>query len=334
MPLRGLAGRVFLSSAGIVCAVLLAAFVVASRSGRSAARAEERRVLEQAADLTAQLLSGRSRSLAGGARVFVQGPYFRALVAERRRDDILDQSFEAAEQLGADWVFITDERGVLIAKSDEPAVNGIAMGDVPLVAGALEGRVTTGFGASGDSVLFQAVAVPIVVPGGAPVGVLVATRIIDRQAARDVHAATGSDVVFYTLDAAGRAHPAASALGAGLIASDLLAAAPGLRRGPGEVAHRAEVKGVPYAFQGASLTTAGGDAVGGFLVIRPEEPTPVGFAGVRRSLLVAGALGFLLALVVAWSAARRITRPARALAAAATRALDGEYARAAREALA
>ena len=131
MPLRGLTGRVFLSSAGIVCAVLLAAFVVASRSGRSAARAEERRVLEQAADLTAQLLSGRSRSLAGGARVFVQGPYFRALVAERRRDDILDQSFEAAEQLGADWVFVTDERGFLSAKSDEPAVSGLPMGDVP-----------------------------------------------------------------------------------------------------------------------------------------------------------------------------------------------------------
>lgn len=334
MPLRGLTGRVFLSSAGIVCAVLLAAFVVASRSGRSAARAEERRVLEQAADLTAQLLSGRSRSLAGGARVFVQGPYFRALVAERRRDDILDQSFEAAEQLGADWVFVTDERGFLIAKSDEPAVSGLPMGDVPLVAGALEGRVTTGFGASGDSVLFQAVAVPIVVPGGAPVGVLVATRIIDRQAARDVHAATGSDVLFYTLGANGRAHAAASALGAGLTPDAVLTAAPAVRRGPAEVAHRAEVQGAPYAFQGASLTTAGGDAVGGFLVIRPEEPAPVGFAGVRRSLLVAGALGFFLALAVAWSAARRITRPARALAAAATRALDGEYARAAREALA
>ncbi|HEY0994647.1 MAG TPA: serine/threonine-protein kinase, partial [Gemmatimonadaceae bacterium] len=114
----------------------------------------------------------------------------------------------------------------------------------------------------------------------------------------------------------------------------VVAAAPALRRGPADVAHRAEVKGASYAFQGASLTTAGGDAVGGFLVIRAEEPAPVGFAGVRRSLLVAGALGFLLALVVAWSAARRITRPARALAAAATRALDGEYARAAREAFA
>ena len=91
---RGMAGRVFLGTAAIVCAVLVAALVVASYSARRATRESERRGLEQAADLTAQLLAGRGRSLAGGARVFVQGPYFRALVEQRQRDDILDQAFE------------------------------------------------------------------------------------------------------------------------------------------------------------------------------------------------------------------------------------------------
>jgi len=81
-PARGMAGRVFLSTAAIVCAVLFAALVVASYSARRATREAERRGLEQAADLTAQLLAGRGRSLAGGARVFVQGPSFRALVAQ------------------------------------------------------------------------------------------------------------------------------------------------------------------------------------------------------------------------------------------------------------
>src|SRR5690349_16911274 len=109
--LPGLTGRVFLVTAAIVCAVLAAALAAASVSARAVAVRDARRGLEQAADLTAQLLAGRGRSLAGGARVFVQGPYFRALVAERRRDDILDQAFEGAEQLEADWVFITDERG-------------------------------------------------------------------------------------------------------------------------------------------------------------------------------------------------------------------------------
>src|SRR5436305_5909120 len=208
----GMARRVFFSTAAIVCAVLVATLVIASYSARRTTRDAERRGLEQAADLTAQLLAGRGRSLAGGARVFVQGPSFRALVAERQHDDILDQALEATGQLGADWVFITDERGTLLAKSDEPGVQNVAMGSVQLVEGALEGRTTFGFGISRDTLLFQTVAVPIVVPGAAPVGVLVATKLVDRQMALDVRAATAADIVFYSLDARGAAHVVATSL--------------------------------------------------------------------------------------------------------------------------
>src|SRR5438270_6748664 len=129
----GMARRVFFSTAAIVCAVLVATLVIASYSARRTTRDAERRGLEQAADLTAQLLAGRGRSLAGGARVFVQGPSFRALVAERQHDDILDQAFEAAALLGADRVFITDDRGSLRAMSDEPGVLGEAMVGTQLV---------------------------------------------------------------------------------------------------------------------------------------------------------------------------------------------------------
>ncbi len=336
MKSPGIAGRVFLFTAAIVCAVLAAALLVASRSGRRAARESERRGLEQAADLTAQLLAGRWRSLGGGARVFVQGPYFRALVAERRADDILDQALEAADQLGADWVFITDERGSLLAKSDEPGVHGVSMAGIPLVAGALEGRTTSGYGVSRDTLLFQTVAVPIVVPGAAPVGVLVATKLIDRQMALDVRAATNSDVVFYTLDVGGAPHVAATSLASESSAAAALPDAgtlPPSRSSSPAAPRRAEIGDVPFALQGAALTTAGGEIVGGFVVGRPEIAMPQEIAGVRRSLLFAGVLGLTLALALAWSAARHVTRPSRALAAAATQALDGDYDAAARAAV-
>jgi serine/threonine-protein kinase len=99
------------------------------------------------------------------------------------------------------------------------------------------------------------------------------------------------------------------------------------------VPRRARIGDVPFALQGAALTTAGGDIVGGFIVGRPEIAMPQEIAGVRRSLLLAGLLGLALALVLAWGAARYVTRPSRALAAAATRALDGDYDAAARSAL-
>ena len=335
-PARSMAGRVFLSTAAIVVAVLVAALVVASYSARRATREAERRGLEQAVDLTAQLLAGRGRSLAGGVRVFVQGPSFRALVAQRQHDDILDQAIEATTQLEADWVFITDEHGMLVAKSDEPGVQGVAMGSIPLVEGALEGRTTSGFGISRDTLLFQTVAVPIVVPGFAPVGVLVATKLVDRQMALDVRAATAADIVFYSLDTKGKPHVVATSLDSVSEAATAIPAAPVATHAatPNDrilpvatprAAGTAVIAGSSYALQGAALTTAGGEIVGGFVVARPESATSAQLAGIRRSLAFAGALGLVLALGAAWSSARRVTRPARALAAAATRALDGEY---------
>ena len=339
-PTRGMAGRVFLNTAAIVCTVLFAALIVASYSARRATRDAERRSLEQAADLTAQLLAGRGRSLAGGARVFVQGPSFRSLVGARRHDDILDQAIEASGQLAADWVFITDEQGTLLAKSDEPSVTGVAMGVIPLVEGALEGRTTFGFGISRDTLLFQTVAVPIVVPSAAPVGVLVATKLVDRQTALDVRAATGADIVFYALDTHGKAHVAATSLDSVRYAaatlpeaspSDAAASDSPANSAVGPRAARTAIIGhTPYALQGAALTTSGGEVIGGFIVGHPESETSAQLASIRRSLLVAGALGLILALGAAWSSARRVTRPTRALATAAQHALEGEYDEAAR----
>ncbi len=332
----GLAGRTFLYTAAIVCAVLVAVVVVASGDARRGAEEAERRGLDQSVDVTAQLLAGRGRSLAGGARVFVQAPYFRALVAGGRRDDVLDQAFEAADQLGASWVFVTDEQGTLLAKSDEPAVQGTPMSNVPLVSRALEGRTTSGYGVSRDSLLFQVVAVPIVVPGAAPVGALVATKIVDRQTAQDIHAAIGADVVFYALDAHDVPRLAATSLDdprgavAALPAAGALPAANG--RAPSTSLRRVHIGDRTYAVEGAALTTAGGDVAGGFIVARPAGMLPPGFVTGRRSLLAAGMLGLALALAAAWSAAQRVTRPARTLALAVRQALDGEYERAAHHA--
>ncbi len=324
--------RVFAGTAIIVGVVVMMALFMASSAARRSADAAARRNLEQAADLVAQLLAGRERSLAGGARVFVQGPYFRTLVAERRRDDILDQTFEAVEQLDAKWVFITDGAGTLLAKSDEPSATGDALGRVPLVAGALRGSVTGGFGVSGDSLLFQTIAVPVALPGGAPFGVLVATRVIDSGVAADVRSATASEVVFFTRDPGGQAHVVASTLPItdplrdGIAAS--IAVAPGSREGRDAQLVGSEVAlgGIRWISHSASLATAGGDIVGGFAVLRPHDDALATLAAVRRSLFTAAGLGFLLALLAAWIAARSVTQPVRALAAAVRRAADGNYA--------
>lgn len=321
----GVTGRVFLGTAAIVAVVILSAFLIASASVRRAGEASARRGLEQSADLVAQSLAGRGRSLTGGARVFVQGPYFRTLVQEKRREDIIDQSIEASGQLDAAWVLITDDRGILLAKSDEPGAGGVPMGDVPLVAGALRGLVTSGFGVSRDSMLFQAVAVPIVTPGAAPIGTLVATRLVDSVLVRDVKAATSSELLFYTTDARGARVVAVSTLGRAAAVSRAVRTVSDRSDGGATTQLDVDIGGVRYIAQGSALTTAGGDVVGGFVVLRSREAELAGIASLRRSLAIAGIFGLLLSWFAAWVAARRLARPVRALAGLVRRAADGDY---------
>jgi HAMP domain-containing protein len=312
LPVRVLVGAVLL-----LTVTLSLVFGLLSRWAQRSGDAVVRRELEQSADLVAQILSSRQRSLTGGARVFVQDPYFRSFVAEHRRDEVLDQSLEASEQLEADWVFVVDERGTILAKSDEPGAPGADMGNVPLVAGALQGHVRSGFGVSGDSLLFQAVAVPIVVPGGAPIGALVATKKVDSLLARDIKAATSADIVFYVHNPSGN-RVATSTIGAAL--GPTLAA-----EVTDKTRSQAVIGGVRYATQGTATQTAGGDIIGGYVVLSARDAAGADIAEVRRALLLAGLIGLALAVAASLLVSRRVASPLRELTAMARRATDGDY---------
>ncbi len=298
--------RVFVGAVTIVALVLGTVFTVARTDARRAADAGAVRALEQSADLVAQLLAGRGRSLAGGARVFVQGPYFRTLVAESRRDDILDQTFEAAEQLDASWVFITDASGMLVAKSDEPSASGDQLANVALISGALRGQVMTGFGGSGDSALFQATAVPVAAPGGSPFGVLVATRLLDSALAVDIASASGSELVFYVRTADGVAHVAASTM-----TRDASLRAAVRSRASGQAP--LTIDGRTWITHATALNTAGGTEVGGYLVLRRADVDVPTITALRRAMAIASALGLLLAVLAALIAHRVVDAPARRL---------------------
>lgn len=323
-PSLSLTTRAAIGSA-IVVLVIIATVVGAFAVGARRTTAENtKRGLEQSADLVAQLLAGRERTLVGGARVFVQNPNFRSLIAERQREDILDRAVEATDQIGADWAFITDGAGVLIAKSDEPDVSGIAMGQVPLVAGALRGQVQTGFGASGDTMLFQAVALPITASLGAPTGVLIATRVVDSAFLHNVKAATASELVFYTRDEKGHDHPAAATIAA---------SAPALTaflKDRGDSAHyaagEATFNNVRYVSLGSSLLTAGGSVVGGFVVLRARDDVATTFATIRTPLLLSMLMGTFVVFLVTWLVAKFVSRPAQDLARNVVRAAHGDLA--------
>jgi hypothetical protein len=307
--------KVFLGGVAALALVLALVFALLAQWAQRSGEAAVQRELEQSADIAGQYLSARQRSLAGGARVFVQSPNFRSFVHEHLTDELLDQAIEAKEQLDARWVFVVDESGVLLAKSDEPSAAGVNMGNVPLIAGALQGSITTGFGASGDSLLFQAVAVPIVVPGQAPIGALVATKAVDAALARDVKAASSADIVFYVRD--GGTRPVVSSFDDGFrtpLGNDVTSQARG----------HVSLRGVRYATYATALTTSGGSIVGGYVVMSARDAAGADVAEVRRALLFAALLGVALLALAALVLDRGVSRPLRALATVARRAGLGD----------
>src|SRR5437899_10950469 len=108
------------------------------------------------------------------------------LNASRERADILHQVQEYRDLIGAAWVLVTNEAGVLLARTDAPDQVDRDLSSGALVAGALSGA--QGSGAWRDDVtgrLYQAVATRLAASReAAPQGVLVAAYAVDDSTAQ------------------------------------------------------------------------------------------------------------------------------------------------------
>src|SRR5439155_1317776 len=114
---------------------------------------------------------------------------------------VLDQAEEHRRLLGAAWVLITNEHGVLVARTDYPTEFDIDLSRGALIANALSGDETSGAWLDERRrKLFMAVAVPLrASPQAAPQGSLVAAYAIDDTLAHQIKQATTTDVVLFAL---------------------------------------------------------------------------------------------------------------------------------------
>jgi sensor histidine kinase regulating citrate/malate metabolism len=124
-PKVSLTYKVFLGTAGVVAAVLGTSLFLASRSANKTAIDAIQRALEGTRDQVQAMLADRERVMMTSAGVFVQSAPFRGIVESRNQSYALDQSIEAVQQLGVDWVQITDHEGIRLAKSDDPGAQQI-----------------------------------------------------------------------------------------------------------------------------------------------------------------------------------------------------------------
>jgi HAMP domain-containing protein len=328
----GLAGKIFLASALLVVAVLGGTFGVTSIQANRTADSGVAHQLANTRSAVEDFLAARTHTLAGMSAVSAGVPQFRErLLKSSNRADVLDQAQEYRDLIGAAWVLVTNQDGILIARTDYPEERDIDLSRGALIGNALSGEQTSGaFVDDRDPRairLFMATATPLAPPRSAPQGVLVAAYAVDDSLAAAVKRATNADVVFFALDTANRP----VVVGTTLPAADI---GPALRASVRMDSLAADSLGAPLAAQAAGqhliglaapIRSAGGDPFGGFVALRSRDEALGAFRALQRTMILAIAAGVVLALVSAFFLARQIAGPVRRLADATRRVQDGDY---------
>ncbi|HET7250465.1 MAG TPA: HAMP domain-containing protein, partial [Gemmatimonadales bacterium] len=328
----GLAGKIFVASTLLIVAVLGVTFGVTSYQANRTADAAIGRALAGTRTSVEDFLGARTRTLARASTIATDVPQYRERLVKHGKDraDALDQANEVSDLIGAAWVLVTDNNGILIARTDYPEQFDVNLSGAPLVANALSGESSNG--AWLDDVrnkMFVAVGTPLRASAQAGAqGALIATYEVNDSLAAAIHQATGSDVVFFALDTLNHPYVVGStlpreeigpALTAGMNAEDLA------RDTAGE-AMMARVGGAHLIGLAGAIRSTAGDVRGGFVSYRSRDAELAAFRTLQRTILAAIALGIILALASAGVLARHIAKPVQQLAKATRRVQDGDYA--------
>jgi eukaryotic-like serine/threonine-protein kinase len=321
----GLTLKIFAASALVVVVVLGGALaLVSARATRTAGEALNRR-LDNTVAVASRYIDAENAKLASGANVAAQIPTFIAAVAKGDPSSLLDLATSYRDLLGADYALITDQSGVLRARTDRPGASGDTLGGA-LIGQALEGRQVSGYVNQADQRLFLAVATPLKNPASTVVrGMLLAAHQVTDSLAQEVKRASGSEIVFYVLDAGSRPVVVASTIRSSQLANAVAGAVASHAADDGRGVE-ARIDGDQLVGRDRALQTPGSTSpLGGYLALRSRREELAALRGTQQTLLLAGLAGLLLALAGSWVVAQRIARPVHALVGVTRRVAAGDY---------
>jgi len=327
----GLGAKIFIAATLSVVGVLGVTLGLTSLVAHRTADEAIRHALAGVRRGVQAFLTGRTTALAGMSALSAEVPQFRErLLNASERSNVLGQAEEYRRLLGAAWVLVTNERGILVARTDYPTQFDVNFSRGALIANALSGEPANGAWVDEERRrLFIAVAVPLrASPTESPRGALVAAYAIDDALAEQIKQATTTDVVFFALDTLNRAYIVGTTLPRDVIEPVLAAdtqAIAALPRDSAGTELTADVDGERLLGLASPIRSAGGDAFGGFVAFRSHDRELAAFRALQRTIGFAVVLGLLLALASAYVLARQIAGPIRRLALATRRVQDGDY---------
>jgi HAMP domain-containing protein len=329
----GLGMRLFLSAALLIAATLGAVVGIASWQADRLAAEEIRRTLRPVPDIFAGYVAEQGQARRAQVRSLAEEVGTKALLGGGADPaTFYDSATEFAGGLGAGAVFLFNERGELLARSDRAPGEeaGRDFSAVSWVGGPLEsGEATSSFILEVKRArrLLLVASAPVNQGAGAEqrlVGAVAAAFPVGDVAAQRLGQLLSGEVALLGNVAARGAAPqpaivaASAALRHASLAADL-AAIPdlltttfshGKEFGPVEFAHL----GTAYLGTVVPVVSGGGEPIAALLVGRSKDAQLAVFHRLRSMVLELGGGILLLALPISFAAARRISRPIEQLA--------------------
>jgi eukaryotic-like serine/threonine-protein kinase len=240
---------------------------------------------------------------------------------------ILDQLTQRRESFETDLVMLLDDQGVAIVSTDKPAVASAtpeALYDQSsLVKKAVDdGETTTGVLAR-DGKLYHAAIAPVGV--GTPritIGYLVNAIAIDEKFANQIAQSTKAGVVFVAKSAKDVAVRSTNAPSVGM--QQMAGTSQVLSSGKTVLPTNVSIDRSRYVMTGQPLLS-GPAVVGAAVFLRSLDRELAPFREIEQALYAGGGAALLLAFVLSWLIAKRMTRPIEQLAGMAQAVTAGDY---------
>ncbi len=337
----GLATKFFLGAALLVLATLGTAIAVGTWRANEAAEKSIRESLRDLPGVFGSYQISLEESLRRQLTSVADEPGTKGLYGTRDQKTLHDWTVDKARaaKLDAGTVFLFDERGVLLDRSDQDVndSNRRSFASVKWVADALKGVPSTAV-IREKATLSYVASVPVLsgdpsVGEGRLVGVLAAAVPLDAARAKTLQGITKGQAGFLA-NVAKRGDPPAVELSAATegFRGDALVPALAVQAsavdtlftqgrpvGPLDVS----VAGDGRILGAVPLKSASGETLGAFVVSRSREEETAAFKRIRDTLLGVGALALLVALPVSFVLGRRIARPLEELARGAAAIREG-----------
>lgn len=320
-PKFSLSFKIFLAAALLILIAIGGAIAVSTYRARRVADAKITDDLKKSGPAWESFQQNRYGDLHRALGVVVSNPGIISLMTTDPLDPattIDTLKTEQASSARADFLLAADRKGIVFARTDKPLGYSADLSSVPTIAGALAGEGTQGIWLSGGK-LYHVVAEPVMEGGSRVVGAIGAAFQINDDVARNLKSLMNTEVVFLADDAKLSERPLPS-IAATTMQDTSRAVVEAVKRraelvdavfrqgktiGPLPL----EVSGDTYLGYFLPIRSSTDQLVGAAVALRSREKELSAFRQIQNTQVLVGLLALLIAFILSFVLARRITGP-------------------------